>query len=152
MRELRDLLDVLRPETPDDELGPQPRLADVPRLVDRLNATGMDIELSLEGSEAELPARVDLFSYRIVQEALTNVLKHAGSDARTKVTVLARDQTVDIEVTDDGQGSAPSPQAGHGLIGMKERARLLGGTLVAAPRPAGGFSVVAKLPIQQEMT
>jgi signal transduction histidine kinase len=163
--ELRHLLGVLRPETGLDGLGPQPGLADLPRLVEQTRGAGLDVSLATDGVSAELPARVDLFAYRIVQEALTNVLKHAGPGARTQVRLGSDRNGIVIEVVDDGNGSEPpsaaagpfrpadSPvdsdrpsRAGHGIVGMRERARLLGGTLEARPRPDGGFRVVAHLP------
>jgi signal transduction histidine kinase len=163
--ELRHLLGVLRPETDLDGLGPQPGLADLPRLVDQIRGAGLDVSLATDGVSAELPARVDLFAYRIVQEALTNVLKHAGPGAHTEVRLGTDRSGIVIEVLDDGQGSEPpsaatgpfrpaeSPvgdrqlrRSGHGIVGMRERALLLGGTLDARPRPGGGFQVVAHLP------
>jgi signal transduction histidine kinase len=163
--ELRHLLGVLRPETGLDGLGPQPGLADLPRLVEQTRGAGLDVSLATDGLSGELPARVDLFAYRIVQEALTNVLKHAGPGARTEVRLGSDRNGIVIEVVDDGRGtdkgleSADGRQpvdsdrqrrsgrsAGHGIVGMRERARLLGGTLEARPRPDGGFRVVAHLP------
>jgi signal transduction histidine kinase len=152
--ELRHLLGVLRPETDLDGLGPQPGLADLPRLVEQTRGAGLDVSLATGGVVAGLPARVDLFAYRIVQEALTNVLKHAGPGARTEVRLGSDGRGVVIEVLDDGPGATAPPgpdlddagARGHGIVGMRERARLLGGTLDASPRPGGGFSVVAHLP------
>jgi signal transduction histidine kinase len=166
--ELRHLLGVLRPETGLDGLGPQPGLADLPRLVEQTRGAGLDVSLVTDGLSGELPARVDLFAYRIVQEALTNVLKHAGPGARTQVRLGGDRNGIVVEVVDDGNGVEPpsaaagplrpagSPvddrqsrsgrSAGHGIVGMRERARLLGGTLEARPRPDGGFRVVAHLP------
>jgi signal transduction histidine kinase len=144
--ELRHLLGVLRPESDLDGLGPQPGLADLPRLVEQLRGAGVEVSLATDGVPAGLPARVDLFAYRIVQEALTNVLKHAGPGARTEVRLGADRSGIVIEVLDDGQGASVLPGAGHGLVGMRERALLLGGTLDARPRPGGGFRVVAHLP------
>jgi len=145
--ELRHLLGVLRPETASGELGPQPALDQVHELVNQLRQTGMDISLT-EDVRSELPVRVDLFAYRIVQEALTNVLKHGGVDATTQVCLEEADGHLDIEVTDTGTAAAGTlPGAGHGIVGMKERANLLGGTLEAGPRPEGGFRVRARLPI-----
>jgi signal transduction histidine kinase len=156
--ELRHLLGVLRPETDPDGLGPQPGLADLPRLVEQTRGAGLDVSLAADGVVAGLPARVDLFAYRIVQEALTNVLKHAGPGARTEVRLGTDRRGVVIEVLDDGRGATvlpgPGPDdagvRGHGIVGMRERARLLGGTLDARPRPGGGFSVVAHLPTEGE--
>ncbi|HEX2375081.1 MAG TPA: ATP-binding protein, partial [Actinomycetota bacterium] len=101
-----------------------------------------------------LPARVDLFAYRIVQEALTNVLKHAGPGAHTEVRLGTDRNGIVIEVLDGGHSATVTPEPedaqggarGHGIVGMRERARLLGGTLDAQPRPGGGFRVVAHLP------
>jgi signal transduction histidine kinase len=163
--ELRHLLGVLRPETDLDGLGPQPGLAELPRLVEQVRGAGLDVSLATHGVSARLPARVDLFAYRIVQEALTNVLKHAGPGARAEVRLGADRSGIVVEVVDHGNGdkgleSASGRQlqdsdgqvrrSGHGIVGMRERALLLGGTLEAAPRPGGGFRVVARLPIGGE--
>jgi signal transduction histidine kinase len=154
LAELRHLLGVLRPRTDLDGLGPQPGLADLPRLVEQIRGAGVEVSLATDGMPAELPARVDLFAYRIVQEALTNVLKHAGPGAHTEVR-LSTDRTgIVIEVLDDGHGAVVMAGSGveqdgargHGIVGMRERALLLGGTLDARPRPGGGFRVVAHLP------
>jgi signal transduction histidine kinase len=148
--ELRHLLGVLRPEADGDALGPQPGLAEVPRLVDQFRAAGLEVSLTMNGAQTELPARVDLSAYRIVQEALTNALKHAGPGARTEVRLHTDRRGVDIEVLDDGRGGTILAGSGHGIVGMRERALLLGGRLDASPRPGGGFHVVAHLPLRQE--
>jgi signal transduction histidine kinase len=148
--ELRHLLGVLRPEADAEALGPLPGLADVPRLVDQLGAAGLDVSLTIDDGQIDLPARVDLSAYRIVQEALTNALKHAGPGARTQVRLHTDSRGVDIEVLDDGRGGTILTGSGHGIIGMRERALLLGGRLDAGPRPGGGFQVVAHLPIRDE--
>jgi signal transduction histidine kinase len=144
--ELRHLLGVLRPETASGELSPQPSLSQVHELVDQLRQTGMSISLTSD-VPSELPVRVDLFAYRIVQEALTNVLKHGGVDAAAQVRVEEVDGHLDIEVTDTGTGASMLPGSGHGIVGMQERAIVLGGTFDAGPRPGGGFRVRARLPI-----
>jgi signal transduction histidine kinase len=160
--ELRHLLGVLRPETDLDGLGPQPGLADLPKLVGQVREAGLEVSLATDGVPTGLPARVDLFAYRIVQEALTNVLKHAGPGARTEVRLGADSSGIVVEVLDDGSApehgvesavgrrssdsDRPSGRSGHGIVGMRERALLLGGTLEARPRPGGGFRVVAHLP------
>jgi signal transduction histidine kinase len=158
--ELRHLLGVLRPEVDGEALGPQAGLADVPRLVDQFRAAGLDVVLTMDAVPGELPgdlpgelpgdlpARVDLSAYRIVQEALTNALKHAGPGARTSVRVGVDGGQVRIEVLDDGRGLSILPGSGHGILGMRERALLLGGRLEAGPRPGGGFQVVAQLPLE----
>jgi signal transduction histidine kinase len=157
--ELRHLLGVLRPETGLDGLGPQPGLADLPRLVEQIRGAGLDVSLATDGVAAGLPARVDLFAYRIVQEALTNVLKHAGPGAHAEVRLGTEPGGIVIEVLDDGKGleppsasAGPFRSAGHGIVGMRERALLLGGTLDARPRPGRGFQVVAHLPTGGEPT
>ena len=148
--ELRHLMGVLRPEAEVDGLGPQPGLADVPRLVEHLGEAGLDVSLTMDGIQTDLPARVDLSTYRIVQEALTNVLKHAGPNARTEVRLSTDSYGVAIEVLDNGHGATILPGSGHGIVGMRERALLLDGRLDAGPRPGGGFQVVAHLPIGEE--
>ena len=106
----------------------------------------MDISLAIDVT-SELPVRVDLFAYRIVQEALTNVLKHGGAEATTQLRLEEVDGHLDIEVTDSGTGATTLPGSGQGIVGMQERATLLGGTVEAGPRPEGGFRVLARLPI-----
>ena len=148
--ELRHLLGVLRPEADVDGLGPQPGIAEIPRLVDQLRKAGLEVSLTMDGIPTELPARVDLSTYRIAQESLTNVLKHAGPRARTEVRLSTDNHGVAIEVLDDGHGATILPESGHGIVGMRERAQLLGGSLDAGPRPGGGFQVIAHLPIGEE--
>jgi signal transduction histidine kinase len=155
--ELRHLLDILRPEADPDGLGPQPGLADLPRLVDQVRGAGLDVSLATDGVSRGLPARVDLFAYRIVQEALTNALKHAGPGARAQVRLGADRDVIVVEVLSESAAGRPADDAdrrdhrsGHGIIGMRERALLLGGSLDAGPRPGGGFRVVAHLPVGGE--
>ena len=148
--ELRHLLGVLRPETEVDRLGPQPGLADIPRLVAQIVEAGLDVSLTMDDARTDLPARVDISGYRIAQEALTNVLKHAGPAARTEVRISTDNDALAIEVLDDGPGGTTLPGAGHSLVGMHERAQLLGGHLNAGVRPGGGFQVIAHLPIGAE--
>lgn len=151
LSELRDLLGVLRPDTDHDELGPQPGLADLGRLAEQFRNAGLDLSLTTDGVP-ELPDRVDLFAYRIVQEALTNALKHAGPETSAEVRLFESKAGIVVEVLDSGSGavstSADSSEepGGHGIVGMRERALLLGGTLDAGPRPGGGFRVAAYLP------
>lgn len=145
--ELRHLLGVLRPTGDEGSLVPQPGLADVPRLVDQFRAAGLDVSLQMADLPRGLPTRVDLSGYRIVQESLTNVLKHAGSKARTEVRVSAANGAVDIEVSDRGHAAAGLPGSGYGIVGMRERALLLGGSLTAGPQIDRGFRVAAHLPV-----
>ncbi len=148
--ELRHLVGVLRPDVESNELGPQPGCSDIPRLVEDLKRAGLEVSLELEGLDAELPARVDLSVYRIVQEALTNVLKHAGPKARAEVSIRSDDRGITIRVQDDGRGATTLPGSGHGVAGMRERAQLLGGSLETQSLPGGGFSVTARLPVSEE--
>lgn len=146
LSDLRNLLDVLRPDKHPNHLAAEPGLDDIPRLVDQMRAAGTDVEVDMD-VDAALPPHVDLFAYRIVQEALTNVLKHAGAGARASVTVAADEHQVAISVVDDGAGGDAQWGAGHGLVGMRERAHLLGGRLDAGPGDPGGFTVAAMLPV-----
>jgi signal transduction histidine kinase len=153
--ELRRLLGVLRQDgEPQGDLAPVPGLADLDRLLAEVAKAGLAVRLRVEGTRPELPAGVDLSAYRIVQEALTNVVKHAGP-ARAQVVVGYGDQEVTVEVTDDGRGvTAPTgdgrAEVGHGLIGMRERVQVFGGDLEVGPRPGGGFRVAARLPLGVE--
>jgi signal transduction histidine kinase len=150
--ELRRLLGVLRADDPagtvdgESALAPQPGLDDLPALIESVRAAGLPVELITDGASRTLPAGVALAAYRIVQESLTNCLKHAGP-ARSLVRVRLGSDAVDLEVVDDGYGGEPSGQ-GHGLVGMAERASIFGGGLSAGPLPQGGFAVRAHLPLE----
>ena len=146
MTELRRLLDVLHVEEASDDLEPRPGLAHLPALAERVGRAGMPVTVAVDGRERPLPPGVDLSAYRIVQEALTNALRHAGR-ASARVGVTYRADEVEVQVSDDGTGTvAPEAGGGHGLAGMRERVRLFGGTLEAGPTPTGGFCVRAVLP------
>ena len=145
--ELRHLLGVLRPAAAEDAMAPQPGLGDLPQLIAQTRAAGLDVTLSRDGVPEGLPARVELSAYRMVQESLTNVLKHAGPGARAVVALTIDHDRLVVEVTDAGIGTTSLPGTGHGLIGMRERALLLGGDLDVGPLPAGGFRVRARLPL-----
>ena len=149
LNELRQILGVLRSDEQPDDLVPIHGLAEIPSLVAEMTGAGIDLSYSGDGAPTVLPARVDLAAYRIVQEALTNVLKHAGPDPKAEVRLSANDQMLTIEVTDEGSGVSTLPGAGQGLVGMRERAALLGGTFEAGTRPGGGFRIMAGLPIDQ---
>jgi len=150
LNELRHLLGILRPESEIEESGPQPGVADVPRLIKNLEQAGLAVSLSIIDVPENLPVRVDLSTYRIVQEALTNVLKHAGPNARTEVRLSSENDNIIIEVFDNGQGITTLPGSGHGIAGMRERVQLLSGRFNAGPRSGGGFEVIAHLPIEKE--
>jgi signal transduction histidine kinase len=149
LRELRTLLSG-GAEGGSDPTQPQPGLARLDELAEPLRLGGLDVVVRREGDAAELPAGVDLSAYRIVQEALTNTLRHARA-TRAEVTVRYGGGAVEVEVRDDGRAS-PAAEAngapGRGLVGMRERAALLGGTLEAGPLPGGGFRVHARLPLE----
>jgi signal transduction histidine kinase len=146
LAEMRRLLGILRADADEPVLAPQPGLADVPRLAAAVREAGLPVELAVQGTHRPLPAGVELAAYRILQEALTNAIKHAGA-ARAQVTVRYAAEAVLLEVRDDGQAAYVDGQ-GHGLIGMRERAALYGGELAAGPLPTGGFAVRARLPIE----
>jgi signal transduction histidine kinase len=143
--EMKRLVGMLRED--DDEIGlaPQPGLADLDRLIKQVRDAGLPVEVRIEGEPRALPLGVDLSAYRVVQEALTNALKHAGHATAT-VTVRYGESEVAIEVADDGAGDFDKG-GGHGLIGMRERIGVFGGTFAAGPRDTGGFAVSARLPI-----
>ncbi|WSV38375.1 sensor histidine kinase [Streptomyces sp. NBC_01077] len=149
--ELRATVGLLRqsgdPEAPTE---PAPGLAVLDGLLDSFRHAGLPVALARTDGDRPLPATVDLAAYRIVQEALTNVQKHAGPDAAAEVSVVRVGRTVEITVLDNGPSATaqePVPNGGHGLLGMRERVGALGGTLTAAPRYGGGFRVQAILPV-----
>jgi signal transduction histidine kinase len=146
--ELRRLLGVVRPAGDDDGAGlePQPGLARLPELIEHVTAAGLSVELTVAGEPRALPAGVDLSAYRIVQEALTNTLKHARA-SNAQVAIRYADAGLEVEVLDDGSSVAAAGR-GRGIIGMRERAALLGGELSAGPRPSGGFGVRATMPLE----
>jgi signal transduction histidine kinase len=146
LTETRRLLGMLRSDT-DEPLIPQPGLDDVPTLVTQLREVGLAVELHVDGERCELPVGIELSAYRIVQEALTNALKHAG-DARTTVHVRYGPSSLELEIADDGAGSPSRVSGGgHGLIGMRERVALYGGRFEARSNPQGGFVVRVRLPV-----
>ncbi len=146
--ELHRLLGFLRQEGDADDLAPQPGLGQLEGLVAQMAEAELAVQLRVDGEPRPLPPTVELSAYRIVQEALTNTLKHAGA-SKAEVSLHYRPAAVELEIVDDGR-EAPSAAAatgGHGLIGMRERANLHGGRLSAGPRPEGGFAVRATLPV-----
>jgi signal transduction histidine kinase len=149
LRELRGTLGALRQVDELPPLRPSAGLAALPELLDRSRATGLEVRGTVTGEVREVPPSVDLAAYRIVQEALTNVSRHAGaSRVDVRVAVRTVDGEVEVRVADDGGGSsADGSAAGNGLRGMAERAAALGGSLEAGERPEGGFLVRARLPI-----
>jgi signal transduction histidine kinase len=154
LRELRAILDVLRQADEADPTRPTPGMGQLPGLIDRACRAGLETTLTVHGSSRRLPAAVDLAAYRIVQESLTNTIRHAGP-ATAAVTLTYADGEFLVEVTDTGLGGAgldgaglggPDASGGHGLIGMRERASSVGGSLAAGPQPDGGYRVMARMP------
>jgi signal transduction histidine kinase len=149
LTEMRRLLGVLRmgAADPSGELEPQQGIGDIEKLLAQTRAAGVRTEISVEGQPRPLPAGVDLSAYRITQEALTNVIRHAGA-ANVAVTVRYLPHAVELLIVDDGRGTVTAQSTGHGLLGMRERTALFKGELSAGPRPGGGFEVRAVLPIE----
>jgi signal transduction histidine kinase len=155
LRELRGILGVLRDADETEPREPTPGLSQLDRLIDTTSQAGVPTRANISGHPRPLPATVDLAAYRILQESLTNVLRHAGRTCAV-VTISYADDAMTLTVDDLGRGSTAGPpgtnghgpkELGHGILGMRERAYALGGELQAGPRPSGGFRVSARLPI-----
>jgi len=144
--EMRRLLHMLRADDESVALAPQPSLAHLELLVSQVRDAGMPVDLRIDGERRDLPPGVDVSAYRIVQEALTNALKHAGP-ARASVLVRYEPEALELEIADTGAGSGNSSGGGHGLAGMRERVAIFGGRLDTGPDARGGFSVRARLPL-----
>jgi signal transduction histidine kinase len=148
LAEMRRLLGMLRRSDDELELAPQPSMEHIDRLIEQVREAGLPVNLDVEGDRVPLAPGVDLSAYRIVQEALTNALKHAGP-ASARVTVRYGRDDLELEIVDDGSGEANGngDGSGHGLIGMRERVHLFGGNIAAGTRREGGYAVRARLPI-----
>ncbi len=149
LTEMRRLLGILRRTDAELALAPQPSLEHLDALIEKVRESGLPVEFHTEGETRPLPPGVDLSAYRIVQEALTNALKHAGP-ARARVEIHYGDDEVELEVTDDGPGTGRGGGAGQGLVGMRERVALYGGVLESGKRDGGGYLVRAKLPLDSD--
>jgi signal transduction histidine kinase len=145
LREVRAVLSALRPQGEAPPRTPTPGLADV---ADLAASAGLPVALTVEGSPRDVPPDVDRAAYRIAQEALTNVRRHAGDGATAELTVLYRPDCLRLSIVDDGTGAGPIGDNGSGIAGMRERAAALGGTVRTGRRPEGGFEVVADLPLR----
>jgi signal transduction histidine kinase len=146
LREMRRLLGMLRADDEEVALAPQPSLAQLETLVAHVREAGLPVDVRVEGTPRELAPGVDLSAFRIVQEALTNALKHAGP-AQAQVLVRYGEDVLEIEVADSGGGALNGGGGGHGLPGMRERVAVFGGELESGPRSEGGYAVRARLPL-----
>jgi len=150
LAEMRRLLGLLRTEEQPANRSPQPGLQRLDGLVEQMVEAGLSIEVIVNGTPRPLPAGIDLSAYRIIQESLTNTLKHGGPDVCAQVHLKFDDQELGIEITDDGRGAAEALVAdggGHGLLGMQERVALLDGDFSSGPRGGGGYRVAARIPV-----
>ncbi|MFI7633032.1 sensor histidine kinase [Nonomuraea sp. NPDC049400] len=150
LTEMRRLLSILRvePAGEDEELyTTTPGLERLPALVERMRLAGLSIDMTVEGTARPLPTGLDLCAFRIVQEALTNVLKHAGDDARVRIVVTYGPADLALRITDDGRGTRATTPGGHGLLGMAERVKLYRGAITTGPLPQGGYDVAASFPL-----
>jgi len=146
LAEMRRMVGVLRRPEEAPALAPQPTLDHLSRLVEQAREAGLPVDLRIEGEAIQLPAGVDLTAYRLVQEGLTNVVKHARA-TRAEVLVNYGDNHLEVTVRDDGSGVGNGDGGGHGLVGMRERVSVYGGELDAGPQPGGGYRLRAKLPL-----
>jgi signal transduction histidine kinase len=148
LAEMRRLLGAMRRDGDGLDLAPQPGLDGLKSLLEDVGRAGLPARLHVEGEPFELPRAIDLSAYRIVQEGLTNSLKHANA-TRADVTVRYRDDELAVEVVDDGPGPATTDGLGHGLVGIRERVKIYGGEMSASTAPEGGFVLSARLPVDR---
>jgi signal transduction histidine kinase len=146
LAEMRRMVGVLRRPEEAPALAPQPSLEHLGRLVEQAREAGLQVELRIEGEAVALPAGIDLTAYRLVQEGLTNAIKHAKA-SRAEVLVHYSDGQIEVMVSDDGRGIGSGDGGGHGLVGMRERVSVYGGELDAGPQAGGGYRLRAKLPV-----
>jgi signal transduction histidine kinase len=147
LAEMRRLVGAMRHDGDGLELAPQPGLDGLDALVEEVGRSGLPVRLHVDGEPFPLPRAIDLSAYRIVQEGLTNALKHARA-GHADVTVRYGAESVQLEVRDDGKGGGTSDGLGHGLVGIRERVKIFGGEMTAGTAPAGGFVVSARLPLE----
>ena len=143
---MRRLLGAMRRDGDDVELAPQPGLDSLAALLEDVGRAGLPVRLHVDGDPCPLPRAIDLSAYRIVQEGLTNALKHAQA-SHADVTVRYEPDELCIEVRDDGEGGSTSDGLGHGLVGVRERVKIYGGEMTAGGAPQGGFVLSARLPL-----
>ncbi|MGH3104358.1 MAG: sensor histidine kinase [Gaiellaceae bacterium] len=149
LAEMRRLLGMLRQPTEQPSLKPQPGMQSLGDLIKQVREAGLPVEFRIQGDPVPLPPGVDLSAFRIVQEALTNALKHAGP-ARATVAVRYAPDVVELVIENDGNGEGEGGGGGHGLVGMQERVALFGGKLERGPRRGGGYAVRARLPVKEQ--
>jgi signal transduction histidine kinase len=145
--EMRRMVGVLREAGLDPDREPPPGLSQVAGLVDKVRATGLPVELTISGEPRPLPGGLDLTAYRLLQEGLTNTMRHAAEPAHAEVGITYGEGALELSVRDDGRTTEPGVEAGHGLLGLRERVAVYGGELVARPRLGGGFELLATLPL-----
>ncbi len=148
LTEMRRLLGAMRSDGDGVELGPQPGLDALDSLVEDVIRAGLPVRVQVDGEPFPLPRAIDLSAYRIVQEGLTNALKHADA-SHADVTVRYRPDKLELEIADDGRGPATTNGHGHGLVGIRERVNIYGGEMSAGAAPAGGFVLSARLPVDR---
>jgi signal transduction histidine kinase len=149
LTEMRRMLGVLRENDGQATLAPQPGVEQLTDLVEQIRTAGLPVDFTVDGDPLSLPTGQELAIYRIVQEALTNVMKHAGPMATARVALHYGDRAIEVRIRDDGRGATFTDGRGHGLVGMRERAAVYGGDVSAEPAPGGGFQVIARLPVKQ---
>ena len=145
--EMRRMVGMLRESGEAADREPAPGLTQLARLVEQFRSAGLLVDVAVTGRAQPLAPGLDLTAYRLVQEALTNSLRHAVSPTRAEVSIGYTDDHLELVVRDDGRRVAPGAEAGHGLLGLRERVSIYGGDLVARPRPEGGFELIATLPL-----
>jgi signal transduction histidine kinase len=148
LTEMRRLLGAMRRDGDGLELAPQPGLDGLDSLLEDVGHAGLPVRLQIDGDAAPLPRAIDLSAYRIVQEGLTNALKHARA-SQADVTLRYWPDELEVEIADDGVGTATSDGLGHGLVGIGERVKIYGGKMSAGPAPGGGFTLSARLPLDR---
>jgi signal transduction histidine kinase len=148
LAEMRRMVGVLRQPGEETDREPPPGLADLERLVEKFRIAGLPVTLTVAGSAHPLAPGLDLTAYRLVQEGLTNTLRHADAPADVEVSVAYRADCLELAIRDDGQARPGDLEAGHGLLGLRERVSVYGGDLSARARPEGGFELLATLPLE----
>jgi signal transduction histidine kinase len=150
LAEMRRMVSVLRGADGAVDREPPPGLEQLDRLIEKFRLAGLPVTLTISGSAHPLAPGLDLTAYRLVQEGLTNALRHAGSPDRAEVTIVYGPDCLELAVRDDGLPNAAAMEPGNGLLGMRERVSVYGGTLIARPRPGRGFELLAKIPLVAE--